>query len=121
MTMIKNVDGVDQEMTADEIAELEANWPTVPTLPSSLDRRQYFTALASPPYAVISLADALAAIKNNTVPPALQTLMDAAAGGTFSLDGASLDTGTSEVNVLKTALEWSTEKAEAFLRFAATL
>jgi hypothetical protein len=76
MPRIKHVDGVDIEMTPEEEAEFLASLPgpAKPLVPHVISRRQFFEELAD--RAIITEADALAALTVGTIPAVMMTLIN---------------------------------------------
>lgn len=74
--MIKNVNGVDIEMTAAEEAEFLASLPGAPPLPiPSVSRRQFFQQAAIS--GIITEDEALAAVTTGALPGAITTFISA--------------------------------------------
>ncbi|RWF64957.1 hypothetical protein [Mesorhizobium sp.] len=51
--------------------------PSPPPVPEAISDRQFFQALAAPPYGIITQAEALAAVKTGEIPAAMIALVDA--------------------------------------------
>jgi hypothetical protein len=79
-TLFKHVDGEAVPMSPAEVAALEAWRASVgaapPAVPGISDR-QFFQALALPPYEIITMAEALAAVKTGELPAALAAIVAA--------------------------------------------
>ena len=91
-----------------------------PSVPELISDRQFFQALAEPPYEIITKEEALAAVKTGEIPAAMAAIIsqlpDAAQfGATMLVSGATtFRRDHSLTGVVGTAFGWSDAQIDAF-------
>jgi len=104
--------------------------PPPPAAMPDISDRQFFQALALPPYEVITMAEALAAVKTGELPAALQAIVDAIPDPVARFNAEMLLSGATTfsrshpmVAVIAVAMSpvWAANEIDAFWTFAASL
>mgnify|MGYP001413910286 CR=1 FL=1 len=103
--------------------------PTLADMPDISDR-QFFQALALPPFSIITTAEALAAVKTGELPAALQAIVDAIPDPTARFNAEMLLSGATTFRATHPMVAgiaaamtpaWTEEQVIAFWQFAASL
>lgn len=131
--MIRVVDGtvvlLTEEQVAARLAE-EQDVGTTPAVVTAISDRQFFQALATPPFSLITPAEALAAVKMGELPAALAAILDGIESeadrfaAEMLLSGATVfERDHPMVVEIAEAMDppWSPAEIDAFWTFAAGL
>lgn len=106
---------------ADGAPRRSSTFEDIPTrVPELISDRQFFQALASPPYEIITQEEALAAVKTGEIPAAMMAIISqlpegAQFGATMLVSGATtFRRDHSLTGIVGTAFGWSDAQIDAF-------
>lgn len=120
-------DGFDDQIMTTKVKRVWSVIPIPVVVPEVISDRQFFQMLATPPYALITQEEALAAVKTGDIPVAMLTILSGMPEGEkfkaeMLLSGATeFRRSNALVTAFGLAMGWTTEQIDGFWIGAAKL